>query len=114
VNYKYIIDSSAWSAYFSGSEFGVRLQHVLEEGNVATSILAIAELADKYVREGKSFTNHLSFITRKTAVLPLSVAISLLGAELKKAVRKVKPKFRLMNALQLSTAKTIWEYTPYH
>ncbi len=105
MSYEYLIDSSIWADYFSGSKAGERLHLLIDKGRLATSILAIAELADKYEREGRSFTNHLTFITSKAAIVPMTIAITLSAAKIKKEARKAKSKFGLIDALHVATAR---------
>lgn len=105
MSYDYIIDSSVWIEYFSGSEKGKKSKEIIETKKIATSIICIAELADKFAWEERSFHNHLLFIQSKSAILPLNIPILLLAAEVKFEQRKKKPKFGLADALQFATAK---------
>ena len=105
MNYEYLIDSSVWVEYFSGSEKGNKSKDIIESKKVAISIIAIAELADKFAREGKSFENYLLFIQNKAAILPITVSISLEAAKIKLKQRKKQPKFGLADALQLATSR---------
>ena len=105
MSFDFIVDSSAWAEYFGGSEAGIAIQKIFEEKSLATSILAIAELADKYEREGRSFTGRLDFIKSKAAILPLTILIALAASKIKKEIRLNNPKFGLIDALHLATAK---------
>ncbi|MBI2140337.1 PIN domain-containing protein [Candidatus Woesearchaeota archaeon] len=105
MSFDFIVDSSAWADYFGGSEAGIAIQKILEEKSLGTSILAIAELADKYGREGRPFTGRLDFIKSKAAILPLTVPIALEASKLKMKIRSAHQKFGLIDALHLATAK---------
>src|SRR3989344_980476 len=107
MSYDYIIDSSVWVEYFSGSEKGKKSKEIIDQKKIATSIICIAELADKFTREERPFHNHLLFIQSKSAILPLSVPITILAAKVKLEQRKKKPKFGLADALQFATAREI-------
>lgn len=104
VNYKYLIDSSVWIEYFSGSQKSIKIRNILENELIATSIIAIAEIADKFERENKPLDQILNFIRSRAAILPLTVDIALLAAKLKKEIRKRNSKFGLTDALYLATA----------
>ena len=105
MSYEYILDSSAWMEYFKGSKKGEKLREIVENNAIATSIIAVAELADKFSRDEKSFQNHLLFIQSKAAILPSSIPITLEAATIKQEQRKKKPKFGLADALQFATAQ---------
>lgn len=107
MNYNFLIDSSAWVEYFSGSKIGLSIKEIIETGKIATSILVIAELADKFIRENKSFQKELLFIQSKAAILPLNINIVLTAAKIKKERRKDYPKFSLADALIYSCAKNV-------
>ena len=47
-----MIDSYAWIEYFKGSEEGKRAKRYTEKGNCVTPTIVLAELSDKYHREG--------------------------------------------------------------
>ena len=47
-----VIDSYAWIEYFKGTESGKRAEGYIEAGNCATPTIVLAELSDKYHREG--------------------------------------------------------------
>lgn len=107
MSYDYIIDSSVWIEYFSGSEKGKKSKEIIDQKKIATSIICIAELANKFAREERSFQNHLLFIQSKSAIIPLNISILLVAAEVKFEQRKKKPKFGLADAIQFATAKEI-------
>jgi len=105
MGYKYIIDSSAWVEYFGGSAKGMKIKAIIEQQSVATSIIAIAELADKFQREKHPFTAHLHFIQSKAAIINLSVHTCLVASIIKQEIRAKNSKFGLADALHLATAK---------
>lgn len=103
-NYSYIIDSSAWIEYFSGNQKSIKIKDIIENELIATSIIAIAEVADKFERENRPLNQVLNFIQSRAAILPLTFDIALLAAKLKKEIRKRNSKFGLTDALHLATA----------
>lgn len=104
MTYNYVLDSSAWIEYFGGSPKIQNIKKIIEEGSIATSILAIAELADKYEREKRLFEERLSFITTMATILPLSITIAKNAGQLKNNIRSKNNKFGLIDALHLATA----------
>jgi predicted nucleic acid-binding protein len=101
---KYVIDTSAWIEYFSGTKLGKKVQPIIEKAEIGTSFLAIAELADKFTRSGKEIKQPLDIIRSKAALLQLSTNICLNAGSLKNKIREKKPKFGLTDALHLATA----------
>ena len=104
MSYKYIIDSSAWIEYYRGSYKGQQIINIIEKEKIATSILAIAELADKFEREDQVFTDLFLFIQSRSAILNMNYNIALQAAKLKKIQRKKNGKFGLIDAIHLATA----------
>ena len=98
-----VVDSSVWIEFFSGSEKA----RIIEDKDLATSIVAIAEIADKFEREEKDCTNVIQFINEHARVLPLTVEIALKAGKIKNNIRKKKSKFGLFDALHLATAQSI-------
>ncbi len=103
---KYIVDTSAWIEYFSGSSKGEKVRDIIEEGETGTPIIVIAELNDKYVREGKEFGTSLKFIKEHSSLISLTLEIALVAGELKSEIRKKEKDFGLADAIVLATAKS--------
>ncbi|MBI4016754.1 MAG: PIN domain-containing protein [Candidatus Aenigmarchaeota archaeon] len=104
MSYKYVIDSSAWVEYFGGTRKGAKIRHIVDEEEIATSIIAIAELADKHTRENRPFEPTLEFVQSKAAILPITVDIAVDAARLKNDRRKINSKFGLVDGIHLVTA----------
>lgn len=74
----YVVDTWTWVEYFRGSAVGQEVAGDLESGDHYTSILSIAELADKFAREGlEGVERHAEFIRLKTEIIPLEVDVAL-------------------------------------
>lgn len=69
MNYKYVLDSYAWSEFFDGFKEGLIVKDLLDQGNVATSVVALAELSDKCAREQRDVQLLVRFIQIKEGVL---------------------------------------------
>ncbi len=107
MSYNYLVDSSAWVEYFSGTPKGLKFQEIIEQQKIATSIVAIAELAEKFERDNLSFDAPLQFIQSKAAILALSIDIALRAAKIKKEVCSRNTKFGLADAIHLSMARSV-------
>ncbi len=101
---KYILDSSAWIEYLGGSIKGTQVAKLLETRAIGTSIIAIAELADKFEREDRNFEKTLTFIQGKSLILPFTLSIACSAAKIKKEMRAKRNKFGLVDAIHLATA----------
>ena len=99
-----MLDSSAWLEYLNGTERGNKIKEIVEERSTASSILAIAELADKFERDNLSFEKQLSFIQSRSAILPLTFDLCLAAARIKKQFRKKADKFSLADGVHFATA----------
>ncbi|MBI2550226.1 PIN domain-containing protein [Candidatus Woesearchaeota archaeon] len=104
MSYDYVIDSSAWVEYLLGTDKGHRIRPLIDREDIATSIIAIAEIADKLVRNNVRFHVMLQFIQRRAVIIPLSVELALKAAQLKKEIRMKKEKFSLADGVHLATA----------
>ena len=105
MSYNYVIDTSAWYEYFTGTAKGIKVKPYIEQEEIATSIMAIAELADKFARENRKFDVMLKFIQRRAAILELSVSLALKAAQLKKELRKERDKFSMADGVHLATTQ---------
>jgi predicted nucleic acid-binding protein len=102
-----VIDSYAWIEYFKGSESGRRAEKYIESGNCATPTIVLAELSDKYHREGwKFWEEDLEFILSKTEIIDLTKEIAIKAGETKKKMRRGHPNFGLADAIIFETAKS--------
>ena len=104
MSYNYIIDSSAWVDYLVGTSSGLKLKRLIEQEEIATSVMALAEIADKFERDNRKFETMLKFIIRRSVILPVSVEVALRAAKLKNEVRKKRVKFGISDGIHLATA----------
>lgn len=106
-NTNYLFDTYAWIEYFLGSEEGKIVQQLLEKGNISTSIISIAELSDKYYREGlfKEWESRYSFIKNKSTILPISLEIAKIVGKRKWELRNKGESIGLADSLIIETAK---------
>ena len=104
MSYKHVIDSSAWVELIRGTEKGGRIKQVIENSQIATSIISIAELSDKFERDEQKFEQAFKSIRNSAAILPLTIEIATHSGKLKKMIRTENNKFSLADAIHLATA----------
>lgn len=105
MNYNYVIDSSAWIEYFGATPKGLKVKPVIEREEIATSMTALLEIADKFERKNLRFDVCLQFIQRRAAILPLTVELALAAAKLKRKQREKHEKFSIADGVHLATAQ---------
>jgi predicted nucleic acid-binding protein len=107
MSYEYVIDSYAWVEYFRGTESGKMARPYVEGDSAATSALTLAELREKYLREGwPSFDEDLNFIVSRTAVKAVDRQISVLAGEISYERKKAKRDWGMADSVILATARS--------
>ncbi len=104
MGYEYVIDSSAWLEYIAGTPKGMRVRKLIEDAEIATSIIGVFELADKFERDRLNFETCLKFIRSRAEILPITVDIALNAAKLKNEIRKENGKFGASDSIHLATS----------
>ena len=105
MKFDYVVDTSAWLEYYLGSRKGLDIKDIIEKGRLATSIITIAELSDKYARHNDSFDDLFQFINSRSVILPISMEIALESGKIKSELRKKFKQFGLVDAIIYLTAK---------
>ncbi len=105
MNYDQLIDSSAWMENFSGTQTGIQVEKILQKGRNCTTIMVIAELADKFEREDIEFHKFFEYIKSKAVILPITEKIVINAAKIKKQLRKTAPDTSLIDAINLTIAR---------
>ena len=104
---KYLLDTHAWIEYFIGSKEGKIVKNLINQKNVSTSVISIAELSDKYYKEGlvKEWEKRYHFIINKSNILPLSLNIARKAGLSKLELRKNDKSVGLADSIIYETAK---------
>ncbi len=106
MRYDAVVDAYAWIEYFRGSRKGEKVKAYIEGGRTATPVIVIAELADKYVREGLgAWKTDLDYILSNSTIAELSVEIASKAGHTKNAMRKEQAGFGIADAIILETAR---------
>lgn len=106
---KYVIDAWAWVEYFIGSEFGARVNEILdEEGNeIYTCAITLAELISKVAREGRDAKAAYALLSGNSQLVNADEKLSLEAGLLHFEMRKTLKDFGLADAYALATARKI-------
>jgi len=106
--YDYVFDSYAWVEYFAGTAKGRKVKEYLQSGHVVTPTIVIAELSNKYHREGwKHWPEDLQFITAKTVVFDLTFKVAVEAGKFKNEIRRRHKDFGLADAIIYETAELL-------
>jgi predicted nucleic acid-binding protein len=107
MSYEYVIDSYAWVEYFRGTDAGKKARKYVEGDAATTSTLTLAELREKYLREGwTSFEEDVAFITTRTSLTPVDRTIALLSGEINHERKKAVRNWGMADSMILATART--------
>ena len=103
-----VVDSFAWVEYFRGSPTGKEVDRLLSLHPSATPTIVLAELSDKYAREGISgFARDMDEVDSRTMILPLDRAIAEESGRVKAEARKRIPDFPLADGIVYASAKAL-------
>jgi len=106
MSYRFVIDSYAWIEYFRGTNAGGRAKDYIESKEAATSGISVAELKEKYLREGwHYFDADLLFITSVTIMIPVDKAIAILAGEINFERKKRVRNWGMSDSIVLATAR---------
>jgi len=106
MSYKYVVDSYSWIEYFRGSKAGEKAKRFIEEREAATATITLAELREKYIREGWTyFEDDLLFITSSTILVNLTKDIALKAGEINAAMKEKVKGWGMADSIILATAQ---------
>lgn len=107
MSFRYVIDSYAWVEYFRGTRRGERARSYIESHEAATATITIAELREKYLREGWNyFDEDLTFIVSTTLIVPLEKNIAVLAGEINHNMKRKVKGWGISDSIILATAKS--------
>lgn len=102
---RYLIDTSAWIEYFSGTALGEKAREIIEKEATSTCMLSIAEISGKFSKEKKKFDKALAFIKNRSSIVRITMAICEESGKLKAERRKTKKDFGIADAIIYLAAK---------
>ena len=105
-NTEYLLDTYAWVEYFIGSDEGKIVEKLIKSEKIYTSIISIAELSDKYYREGLTdeWEGRYKFIVSKSNIILCTMEIAKNAGPRKWELRKSIEKIGLADAIIIETA----------
>lgn len=107
MSYEFIIDAYAWVEYFRGSNEGKIAKDYIENKICATSAVTIAELNEKYKKEGKEFEEDFEFIISKTKIIDVNIEIALSAGGINFDNKKNIKNWGMADSIILATAKLL-------
>jgi len=106
MSYKYVVGSYAWIEYFRGSKAGEKARRIIEGGEAATATISLAELREKYAREGwPYFDDDLLFISSSTILVSLTKDIAVRTGEMNVAMKAKVKGWGIADSVILATAQ---------
>ena len=105
VTFDYIIDSSAWIEYFGATPKALKIKDIIENKKIATAIIAVSEIVNKFDKENKQTFQFIEFIKQHATILSITIEIAINAGILKNEYRKKHPKFSLVDGIHLATAQ---------
>lgn len=107
MSFRYVIDSYAWIEYFRGTPKGDIARPYIEGQKAATATITLAELREKYLREGWNYFNEdLAFMTSTTLIVPLDRNIAVLAGEVNHDMKQTVKGWGISDSIILATAKS--------
>jgi len=107
MSYEFVIDSYAWIEYFRGTERGEKAREFIESGKSATSSIVIAELSEKYSREGRDFEEDFNFIVSSAKIVDLSKELAISAGKINFENKKKIKNWGMSDAIILATANLL-------
>jgi len=102
-----VVDAFAWIEYLDGTSRGARVRDLLEDARntATTSVVTLAEVLSKFIRNRKDPTLALKAIEDNSAVEMVDTGLARLTGELHAEQRKKISDFGLADAFVLATAR---------
>ena len=105
MSYKYVVDSYIWVEYFRGSKAGEKAKGIIEGGEAATATITLAELREKYARDGiPHFDDDSHFITSSTVLVNLTKDIAIKAGEINATMKATVKGWGMADSIILATA----------
>jgi predicted nucleic acid-binding protein len=107
---KYIVDAWAWIEYLIGSDFGKKLNEVLDElssSEVYTCAITLAEVISKVAREERDVEAAYAILLSNSQITNIDEELSKNAGLLHCEMRKTSKDFGLADAYVLATARML-------
>lgn len=103
---KYIVDAWAWIEYFRGTEYGAKLNDLLEDPNneICTCAITVAEIISKTAREGRDVEAAYDMLLSNSQIIKLDEQISKQAGIFHFKMRQTIKDFGIADAFILAAA----------
>jgi len=106
---KYIVDAWAWIEYFRGSEYGEKVNDVLEDSttDVYTCAITVAEIISKTARENRDVVAAYNMLLSNSKIIKLEEQLSKQAGLFHSKMRQTSKDFGIANAFILAAANKL-------
>ena len=106
---RYVVDAWAWIEYLVGSEYGSKLNEILDDdgSEVYTCAVTLAEVVSKVAREGRDVEVAYSLLLSNSQVMDADEELSKYAGLLHAEVKQKEKNFGLADAYVLATARKL-------
>jgi len=106
---KYVVDAWAWIEYFVGSEYGAKLEDILEDSTteVYTCAITVAEVISKTAREGRDVDAAFEMLLSNSQIIKIDEQNSKQAGVFHFKMRQNKKDFGLADAYILAVANNL-------
>jgi predicted nucleic acid-binding protein len=106
---KFIVDAWAWIEYFRGSEYGAKLNDILEDHttNIYTCASTVAEIISKTARDGRDVEAAYDMLLSNSQIIKLDEQISKQAGLFHFKMRQTTKDFGIADAFILAAANKL-------
>jgi PIN domain nuclease of toxin-antitoxin system len=106
---RYVIDAWAWIEYLIGSEYGTKVNEILdyESSEVFTCAVNLAEVISKVAREGRDFEAAYTLLLGNSQLMDADEELSKHAGLLQAEMRRTEKDFGLADAYALAAARKL-------
>jgi len=105
---KYVVDSWAWIEYLIGSDYGAKLNEILDDAaEVYTCAITLAEVVSKVAREGKDVEVAQDMLSSNSQIISIDEELSKSAGQLHAKMRQTQKDFGLADAFVIALANRL-------
>ena len=106
---RFTVDAWAWIEYLIGSEYGSKVNEILEDGTseVYTCAVTLAEVVSKVAREGREVEVAYSLLLTNSQIVDADEELSKYAGLFHAEMRQKEKDFGLADAYVLATARKL-------
>ena len=106
---KYIVDAWAWIEYFRGTQYGAKLNEILEDPttDIYTCAITVAEIISKTARDGRDVDAAYDMLLSNSQIIKLDEQISKQAGLFHSKMRQTSKDFGIADAFLLAAANKL-------